>query len=148
MCGYFCWTVPKHSLFNQAPSIAYWSTRLVPELEPCDTTPRSVGVLQKQTAAWRGEINAPGQELTLGMNRSNPSAKEKDIAFEGTLDEICLFKRALTEAEVKDVISMTKPKFTKQQVVGRLRQLRLLFEEGLLTDGFYNVKVAECEAGQ
>ncbi len=41
-----------------------------------------------------------------------------------------------------------KPKFTKQQIAGRLRQLKLLFEEGLLTDDFYEVKVAESEAAQ
>ncbi len=41
-----------------------------------------------------------------------------------------------------------KPKFTKQQVAARLRQLKWLFEEGLLTDDFYNEKVAECEAAQ
>jgi hypothetical protein len=39
-----------------------------------------------------------------------------------------------------------KPRFTKQQVAGRLRQLKLLFEEGLLTDDFYDAGVAECEA--
>lgn len=39
-----------------------------------------------------------------------------------------------------------KPKFSKRQVAGRLRQLERLFEEGLLTDKFYNEKVAECEA--
>jgi hypothetical protein len=41
-----------------------------------------------------------------------------------------------------------KPKFTKQQIAGRLRELKVLFEEGMLTDGFYNAKVAECETGQ
>jgi hypothetical protein len=41
-----------------------------------------------------------------------------------------------------------KPKFTKQQVAGRLRELKLLFEEGLLTDEFYELKVAECEAAR
>ncbi len=41
-----------------------------------------------------------------------------------------------------------KPKFTKQQIAGRLRELKLLFEEGLLTDEFYDRKVAECEAGR
>ncbi len=40
-----------------------------------------------------------------------------------------------------------KPKFTRQQIAGRLRQLRLLFEDGLLTDAFYGAKVAECEVG-
>jgi len=39
-----------------------------------------------------------------------------------------------------------KPKFTKRQVAGRLRQLKSLFEEWLITDDFYNRKVAECEA--
>jgi cytoskeletal protein RodZ len=38
--------------------------------------------------------------------------------------------------------------FTKQQVAGRLRQLKFLFEEGLLTDDFYDRKVAECETAQ
>jgi hypothetical protein len=41
-----------------------------------------------------------------------------------------------------------KPKFNKQQVAGRLRQLKILFEEGLLTDDFYERKVAECETAQ
>jgi hypothetical protein len=41
-----------------------------------------------------------------------------------------------------------KPKFTKQQVAGRLRELKLLFEEELLTDDFYDRKVAECEAAR
>jgi hypothetical protein len=41
-----------------------------------------------------------------------------------------------------------KPKFSKQQIVGRLRQLKLLYEEGLLTDEFYDQKVTECEVGQ
>jgi hypothetical protein len=39
-----------------------------------------------------------------------------------------------------------KPKFTKQQIAGRLRELKLLFEDGLLTDDFYDRKFAECEA--
>ena len=40
-----------------------------------------------------------------------------------------------------------KLKFTKQQIEGRLRQLKLLYEEGLLTDTFYDERVAECETG-
>jgi hypothetical protein len=41
-----------------------------------------------------------------------------------------------------------KAKFTKQQVTMRLRQLKVLYEEGLLTDAFYDAKVAECETPQ
>ena len=44
--------------------------------------------------------------------------------------------------------SAAKPKFTRQQVAGRLKQLKLLFEEGMLTDEFYNEKVAELETAQ
>ena len=40
------------------------------------------------------------------------------------------------------------PKFTKQQVAGRLKQLKILYEAGLLTDSFYLKKVKECEAVQ
>ena len=43
---------------------------------------------------------------------------------------------------------VSKPKFTKQQIAGRLRQLKLLYEEGMLTDEFYGEKVAECEAAE
>ena len=39
-----------------------------------------------------------------------------------------------------------KSKFTKRQVAGRLRQLKRLFDEGLITEDFYDRKVAECEA--
>jgi hypothetical protein len=39
-------------------------------------------------------------------------------------------------------------KFTRSQVSGRLRMLKQLFEEGLLTNEFYLLKVAECEAAR
>lgn len=41
-------------------------------------------------------------------------------------------------------VSTNAPKFTKSQVAGRLRQLKFLYEEDLLTDEFYLGKVAEC----
>ena len=43
-------------------------------------------------------------------------------------------------------LSAAKPQFTQKQVAGRLRQLKILYGEGLLTDDFYDQKVAECEA--
>ena len=41
-----------------------------------------------------------------------------------------------------------KPKFTKQQTASLLKSLRVLYEERLITDSFYNKKVAESEASQ
>jgi hypothetical protein len=61
--------------------------------------------------------------------------------------------RPPTEVEPKPEVTSTnspanKPKFTKQQVAGLLRQLKHLFEEELLTDDFYDSKVAECETAR
>ena len=41
-----------------------------------------------------------------------------------------------------------KPAFTKKQVASRLRDLKRLYEEGLLTDEFYWERVAECDVAQ
>ena len=41
-----------------------------------------------------------------------------------------------------------KLNFTRQQIAGRLKQLKLLYEEDLLTDDFYEERVAECEAAR
>ena len=54
-------------------------------------------------------------------------------------------KRKPPVAVAKSPAGQTK--FTKRQVLGRLRQLKRLYEEWLLTDSFYSRKVAECEAG-
>jgi hypothetical protein len=47
-------------------------------------------------------------------------------------------------------VASTKPgdkaKFTKSQVAGRLRQLKVLFDDWLITEEFYDAKVEECEA--
>ena len=45
-------------------------------------------------------------------------------------------------------VAAAKPKFTKSQVARRLRELKMLYEEGVLTDAFYNEKMDECEALQ
>ena len=45
-------------------------------------------------------------------------------------------------------VAAKKPLFTKKQVVSRLRDLKRLYEEGLLTDEFYWERVAECDVAQ
>lgn len=45
-----------------------------------------------------------------------------------------------------NVTLAAKLKFTKSQVARRVRELGLLFEEGVLTEEFYYEKLAECEA--
>ena len=54
--------------------------------------------------------------------------------------------KAKAEAEAHPDDPRPKPKFFKGQVLGRIRQIKWLFEEGLLTDEFAERKLAECEA--
>ena len=49
-------------------------------------------------------------------------------------------------AAAKSATAKPKFKFTKKQVAGRVRQIKQLFEQGLLNDDFTNRKIAECEA--
>ncbi len=53
---------------------------------------------------------------------------------------------AETKSKIAEKQGDQTRKFTKRQVAGRLRQLKRLFEEWLITNDFYNRKVAECEA--
>jgi len=50
-----------------------------------------------------------------------------------------------SKSDLQKATLANPPQFTAKQVQGRLRQLRLLFEEWLITDDFYNAKVAQCE---
>jgi hypothetical protein len=111
------------------------------------------GQPQKQVIPRHAEIAANADDLIIGVNDSNPSPQEKGRSFDGLIDDVMIFNRALSADEIKAMVaavdpSAGKPKFTKQQVAGRLRQLKLLFKEGLLTKDFYDRKVEECEAAQ
>lgn len=106
------------------------------------------GKLQKQVVSWCGEIPANTNELTIGMNRSNPplqEKQEKDRSFEGALDDLMIFNHALPEAEIQVVIASVKPKFTKEQVARRLVELKELYDRGLIVKDFYDRKAKECE---
>lgn len=83
-----------------------------------------------------------------------PAGELKAMVFDPSLDPS--FRRGRKRAEPKPppkpatttTTSTTPGKFTKQQIAGRLRQLRILHQDGLFTEDFYQRKVAECEAAQ
>lgn len=113
--------------------------------------------LQKQPVEYRSE--APiGGDLIVGLDRlpeAKPGASpaERRQAFEGFLDELMVFSRPLTGDENRAVAVAIDPnaasrRFTRSQVLGRLRQLKQLYEEELITLDFYERKVKECEAVQ
>jgi hypothetical protein len=55
---------------------------------------------------------------------------------------------ATNAAAGTNVVVAAKPKFTKSQVARRIREIKMLFEEGVLTEEFYHEKIAECDAMQ
>ncbi len=103
------------------------------------------GQLQNQVTSWKGEIGVNTNSLSIGMNRTNPSPLEKKAGFDGLMDEVMIFDHAISDEEVKVVISSTKPKFTKSQVAARVAELKELIERGLITQAFYDRKLKECE---
>jgi hypothetical protein len=103
------------------------------------------GALQQQSAAVSGELSANAHELTIGMHRSAPSSQDKEVSFDGLIDEVRLFNRPLETNEVKRVLSLARPKFTKSQVERRLKELKDLLDRGLILQSFYDRKVEECE---
>jgi len=111
------------------------------------------GELQKKAVPCTGN-DVPGSgDFTIGMFRPGGPADPGTQSLEGAVDEVMVFNRALAQDEIKALVYSVDPnpgkaRFTKQQVAGRLRQLKLLYEEGLLTQEFYDEKVRECETSQ
>lgn len=54
----------------------------------------------------------------------------------------------MIEAARKAAQEAGRAKFSKAQVAGRIRMLNTLYENGLLTDDFYLVKMAECAVAE
>ena len=111
------------------------------------------GQPQRQVTPCRIEIAALVNDLAIGMSPSHPPSQSKIQGFDGVIDELMIFNRALSAEEIRTVVatvdpSALKPRFTKQQVAARLRELKRLYEDGLLTEDFYARKVAECEAAR
>jgi len=88
-----------------------------------------------QAFLWRHLV--PAEDLLAWVDRPAYQAQPKRL-LPPAVAEAAKTARTTTEA----------PKFTQKQVAGRLRQLKGLYEEWLLTDEFYARKLAECEAVQ
>lgn len=102
---------------------------------------------QMQAFLWRHLVPASDlKALVYDPNYKPPSKRVAPprLPAKATTNAVAATNAAVAAAMKKAV----KPRFTKQQVAGRLRQLKLLFEEGVLADDFYLEKVAECEALQ
>ena len=88
-----------------------------------------------QAFLWRHLV--PAEDLAVLVY--DPSGKRPSERVAPTLTDE-------EKADLAPADPAVKLKFSKRQVASRLKQLKLLYEEWLLTDDFYARKVAECEA--
>jgi hypothetical protein len=93
-----------------------------------------------QAFLWRHLV--PAEELKAMVYNTSYTPSPKRIAPPRT--PIAQTKPAVASTDP----NAPKPKFTKGQVAGRLRQIKTLYEDGLLTDAFYDRKCSECENAQ
>jgi hypothetical protein len=106
-----------------------------------------------------------GYDLTIGANRSNPGPDEVGPAFNGLMDDVMMFNRALTSEEVKFLYDSQKtatdvaldippppartapansaPAQNKPGVAERLKQVKDLYDQGLINKDQYDEKVKE-----
>jgi hypothetical protein len=91
-----------------------------------------------QAFLWRHLV--PAQDLQVLVYDPSYELPPKRIPRE-------IAPEVMAKAKAKGAEMLSKgQKFTKGSAAFRVRQVRALFEEGLLTDDFYGEKVAECEA--
>ena len=105
--------------------------------------------------------------LTIGANRSNPNAAigEVGASFNGWMDDVMMFNRALTSKEVKFLYATQKtaadnplaipdpraanapantaPAQNKPTAAQRIKQVKDLYDQGLITKDQYDMKVRE-----
>jgi hypothetical protein len=105
---------------------------------------------------WVGELTNTFYNLTIGANRSNPDPKigEVDASFNGMMDDVMLFNRALSDDEVQALFKFQggvlgpKPAQppppagtpAKPSAADRLKQLKDLLDQGLINQDQYDQK--------
>ena len=93
-----------------------------------------------QAFLWRHLVPAQDLKVLIVDPSYTPSAKREPREISAAV---------LAEAKTKAAELQAKgQKFSKKQVADRIRQIRYLFDEGLITDDFFGEKTAECEAAQ
>lgn len=104
---------------------------------------------QMQAFLWRHLTPASDLKLMVFDPGFQPSPKRlAKLRTQAQLATVANAASATNSLSTNSNAVPAAPKFTKQQVAGRLRQLNLLYEEGMLTEEFYAGKMAECEAAE
>jgi len=105
------------------------------------------GVLQKKPAMLKKAFAAVDADLIVGIKQEQKVAQKKKrgerVGFEGFVDELMIFNRALSPQEVADAFYCSIPHYNPKQVRGRMRDLDSLLERKLITKDFHTRKLKE-----
>jgi hypothetical protein len=100
-------------------------------------------------------------DLTIGADRSNPAPEEAGPSFNGLMDDVMMYDRALLPNEIKALYDTqktatdipldinhtrpAKPNPSAQQpaAVDRLKAVKALYDQGLITKEQYDQKVQQ-----
>ncbi len=117
------------------------------------------GVPQQRVARWEGRVPANSHDLTLGMNLVDPNPKYNEVgaSFDGLMDDPMIFNRALSADEIQALFRSQGGVLAPQPAqnplpVGtqgqpsasdRLKQVKSLYDQGLINKDDYDKKVKE-----
>jgi hypothetical protein len=108
-----------------------------------------------------GSVRANGQpvptlyDLTIGQNRStaDPASEAGQACFNGMMDDVMMFNRSFSPGEVATLFDSQKAPTDepapapatgpKPNAAERLKQVKSLYEQGLITKEDYDKKVKE-----
>jgi hypothetical protein len=106
---------------------------------------------------WVGELPHTPYDLTIGANRSNPAKEEVNQSFNGLMDDVMMFNRALSADEIQALFQsqggVLGPKpapaapsagtANQASPAERLKKLKDLLDQGLINQDQYNLKKKE-----
>ena len=105
---------------------------------------------------WNGVPVKTAYDLTIGANRSNPDASLGEVgpSFNGAMDDVMMFNRALSAKEIKtlyesqktaedDIKTTPANAAAKPDAGARLKQVKSLYDQGLINKEDYDKKVKE-----
>lgn len=104
------------------------------------------GKLQKESAIVKKAFTPVPDNLVIGAREDKSFEKKnrkKRTCFEGVVDELMIFNRALTQQEVDDAFYCSIPHYNKKQVQGRMSDIDDLLERKLITKEFHARKLKE-----
>ncbi len=103
------------------------------------------GKKQKSEAILKKTFIPVEDDLKIGNPQINTQAKDnkKNHGFEGSVDELIFYNRALNEREAANLFYCSVPHYERKAVQWRINDLDDLLERGLITEKFYANRMKE-----